>query len=51
MIATHSQSGIMGHQAARYLKQNGKLHLLKGLITIEEGRATLRRLRSHRPTS
>jgi hypothetical protein len=35
VIATHSQSGIMGHQAARYLKQNGNLHLLKGLITIE----------------
>ena len=35
VIATHSQSGIMGHQAARYLKQNGKLHLLKGLMTIE----------------
>jgi hypothetical protein len=35
VIATHSQSGIMGHQAVRYLKQNGKLHLLKGLMTLE----------------
>jgi hypothetical protein len=35
ILATHSQSGIMGHDTARYLKQHGKLALLKGLITIE----------------
>ena len=37
IIATHSQSGIMGHHAARILKEQGKLSLLKGLITIEGG--------------
>ena len=37
IIATHSQSGIMGHHAARILKEKGKLGLLKGLITIEGG--------------
>jgi hypothetical protein len=37
IIATHSQSGIMGHHAARILKEHGKLNLLKGLITIEGG--------------
>ena len=37
IIATHSQSGIMGHHAARILKEKGKLDLLKGLITIEGG--------------
>jgi hypothetical protein len=37
IIATHSQSGIMGHHAARILKEHGKLSLLKGLITIEGG--------------
>ena len=36
-MATHSQSGIMGHHAARILKEKGKLGLLKGLITIEGG--------------
>jgi hypothetical protein len=35
ILATHSQSGIMGHDTARYLKAHGKLDLLKGLITIE----------------
>jgi hypothetical protein len=35
IVATHSQSGIMGHHMARILKERGKLQLLKGLITIE----------------
>ena len=35
VVATHSQSGSMGHHMARILKEHGKLHLLKGLITIE----------------
>lgn len=35
IVATHSQSGIIGHHMARVLKEQGKLHLLKGLITIE----------------
>jgi hypothetical protein len=37
VIATHSQSGIMGHHAVRLLRQRGTLGLLKGLITIEGG--------------
>jgi hypothetical protein len=37
IIATHSQSGIMGHHAVRILKERGKLDLVKGLITIEGG--------------
>jgi hypothetical protein len=37
IIATHSQSGIMGHHAVRILKEHGNLQLLKGLITIEGG--------------
>lgn len=37
IVATHSQSGIMGHHMARILKERGKLDLLKGLITIEGG--------------
>jgi len=37
IVATHSQSGIMGHHMARILKEHGKLNLLKGLITIEGG--------------
>jgi hypothetical protein len=37
VIATHSQSGIMGHHAVRLLKEKGKLGLVKGLITIEGG--------------
>jgi hypothetical protein len=36
-VATHSQSGIMGHHMARILKEHGHLDLLKGLITIEGG--------------
>ena len=35
IVATHSQSGIMGHHMARILKERGQLDLLKGLITIE----------------
>jgi hypothetical protein len=35
VIATHSQSGIMGHHAVRILKERGHLGLVKGLITIE----------------
>jgi len=37
IIATHSQSGIMGHHAVRILKERGHLDLVKGLITIEGG--------------
>jgi hypothetical protein len=35
VIATHSQSGIMGHHAVRLLKERGHLAMVKGLITIE----------------
>jgi len=35
VVATHSQSGIMGHHMARILMERGHLDLLKGLITIE----------------
>jgi hypothetical protein len=35
IVATHSQSGIQGHHMVRVLKERGKLHLLKGLITVE----------------
>ncbi len=35
VVATHSQSGIMGHHMARILKERGHLDLLKGLITVE----------------
>ena len=37
IVATHSQSGIMGHHMVRILKEHGRLDLLKGLITIEGG--------------
>ena len=37
MIATHSQSGIMGHHAVRILKERAHLNLVKGLLTIEGG--------------
>jgi len=37
IVATHSQSGIMGHHMARILKERGHLDMLKGLITIEGG--------------
>ena len=35
VVATHSQSGIMGLHMIRILKERGKLDLVKGLITIE----------------
>jgi hypothetical protein len=35
VVATHSQSGIMGHHMVRILKERGHLGLLKGLVTIE----------------
>ncbi len=35
VVATHSQSGIMGHHMVRILKERGHLSMLKGLITIE----------------
>jgi len=35
VVATHSQSGTIGHHMTRILKEHGKLGLLKGLITIE----------------
>ena len=37
VVATHSQSGIMGHHMVRILKERGRLDLVKGLITIEGG--------------
>lgn len=35
IVATHSQSGAMGHHMVRILKEHGQLELLKGLITLE----------------
>ncbi|MSV34090.1 MAG: hypothetical protein EXQ47_00630 [Bryobacterales bacterium] len=35
VVATHSQSGAMGHHMVRILKERGHLGLLKGLVTIE----------------
>src|SRR5207245_10873024 len=35
IVATHSQSGLMGHHMVRILKERGHLDMLKGLITIE----------------
>jgi hypothetical protein len=37
IVATHSQSGIMGHHMIRILKERGRADLVKGLITIEGG--------------
>jgi hypothetical protein len=37
IVATHSQSGIMGHHMTRILKERGHLSYLKGLVTIEGG--------------
>jgi hypothetical protein len=37
VVATHSQSGIIGHHMVRILKERGRLDLVKGLITIEGG--------------
>ena len=47
IVATHSQSGIMGHHMARILKERGHLDLLKGLITIE-GSCSLHEQRTDR---
>jgi hypothetical protein len=35
IVATHSQSGTVGHHMVRVLKEKGQLDKLKGLITIE----------------
>jgi hypothetical protein len=35
IVATHSQSGSIGHHMVRVLKENGQLDKLKGLITLE----------------
>jgi hypothetical protein len=35
VVATHSQSGSVGHHMVRYLKEAGQLDKLKGLITID----------------
>jgi hypothetical protein len=37
IVATHSQSGIMGHHMLRHLKRRGNIDMLKGLITVEGG--------------
>ena len=37
VVATHSQSGIMGHHMVRILKERGHADLVKGLITVEGG--------------
>jgi hypothetical protein len=37
IVATHSQSGIMGHHMLRHLKRRGHMDMLKGLITVEGG--------------
>ena len=37
IVATHSQSGIMGHHAVRILKERGRADLVKALITVEGG--------------
>jgi hypothetical protein len=41
VLATHSQSGPIGHHAVRILKQHGALKYLKGLITVEGTSVTL----------
>ena len=40
IVATHSQSGQIGMNMVRILKENGKLNMLKGLIQIEGGSDT-----------
>ena len=40
VVATHSQSGQIGMNMVRVLKENGKLNMLKGLIQIEGGSNT-----------
>ena len=37
IVATHSQSGMMGHHMIRILKERGHADLVKGLITVEGG--------------
>jgi len=37
VVATHSQSGQIGMNMVRVLRENGKLNMLKGLIQIEAG--------------
>jgi hypothetical protein len=37
IVATHSQSGIMGHHMMRILKERGRADLVKALITVEGG--------------
>lgn len=37
IVATHSQSGIMGHHMIRILKERGHADLVKALITVEGG--------------
>jgi hypothetical protein len=37
IVATHSQSGIMGHHMVRILKERGRADLVKALITVEGG--------------
>ena len=37
IVATHSQSGIMGHHMLRHLNRRGHGNMLKGLITVEGG--------------
>jgi len=41
VLATHSQSGPIGHHAIRYLKNRNALKYLKGLITVEGTGVTL----------
>jgi hypothetical protein len=40
VVATHSQSGQMGMNMVRVLREDGKLGMLKGLIQIEGGSGT-----------
>jgi hypothetical protein len=37
IVATHSQSGIMGHHMVRILKERGRADFVKALITVEGG--------------
>ena len=41
VVATHSQSGQIGMNMVRVLRENGKLNMLKGLIQIEGGSDTV----------
>jgi hypothetical protein len=40
VVATHSQSGAMGMNMVRVLREDGKLNMLKGLVQIEGGAGT-----------